>query len=121
MKRSTTTIFQCCRLRWPKDAISLLHSSDSTHSVLVNERFVKSRLERPGGATGDFWYRPGENIPLLCGKDYHYESLNQEIGPELFTMKPGNDYGKALIKVKPGSETAALKQIEKVFKATVPG
>ena len=35
-------------------------------------------------------------------------------------MKPGNDYGKALIKVKPGSETAALKQIEKVFKQLFP-
>ncbi|HNP23431.1 MAG TPA: ABC transporter permease [Panacibacter sp.] len=96
--------------------------SDSTHSVLVNERFVKEAgWKDPVGQQVDFWYRPGEKYTVVgVVKDYHYESLNQEIGPELFTMKPGNDYGKALIKVKPGSETAALKQIEKVFKQLFP-
>ena len=38
-------------------------------------------------------------------KDYHFESLTQEISPQLFTMNPGNSYGISFIKIKPGSET----------------
>lgn len=96
--------------------------SDSTHSVLVNEAFVKEAgWKNPIGQEVNFWYHPGEKYTVVgVIKDYHYESLNLKIGPQLFTMKPGNDYGAALIKIKPGSETAALKHIEKVFKQLFP-
>jgi len=35
-------------------------------------------------------------------------------------MKPGNDYGKVLIKIKPNMEMAALRHIEKVYKNLFP-
>ncbi len=52
-------------------------------------------------------------------KDYHYHSLNEKIGPQLFTMKAGNSYGMALLKIRPGTETASLNiysvEIQAVF------
>ncbi len=53
-------------------------------------------------------------------KDYHFQALNQKIGPQLFTMKKDNDYGLAIIKIRPNSEKASLKHIEKVFKSLFP-
>src|SRR4029077_2505452 len=38
----------------------------------------------------------------------------------LFTMNPGNDYGISFIKIKPGTETAALKVIGQIFKRLFP-
>ena len=96
--------------------------SDSAHSVLVNETFVKKAgWKDPIGQEVNFWYNAGEKYTVIgVVKDYHYESLTKEIGPQLFTMKPGNDYGKTFIKIKPNSETASLQHIEKVFKKMFP-
>jgi putative ABC transport system permease protein len=96
--------------------------ADSTRSVLVNEAFVKEAgWKEPLGQEVDFWYNEGEKYTVIgVVKDYHYVSLTQKIGSQLFTMKPGNRYGKTFIKIKPNSETAALHNIEKVFRQTFP-
>lgn len=96
--------------------------SDSTRSVLVNETFVqKAGWKEPIGQEVNFWYNEGEKYTVIgVVRDYHFESLGKKIGTQLFTMKPGNDYGKAIIKIKPGTETAALQHIEKVFKKIFP-
>jgi putative ABC transport system permease protein len=96
--------------------------SDSTHAVLVNEAFVKTAgWSAPIGQIVDFWYNPGEKYTVVgVVKDYHFEALTQKINPQLFTMKPGNRYGKTFLKIKPGNETAALQYIEKVFKQMFP-
>jgi putative ABC transport system permease protein len=96
--------------------------SDSTHSVLVNESFVaKAGWKDPIGQEVNFWYNEGEKYTVIgVVKDHHYEGMGRKIGVQLFTMKPGNDYGKAIIKIKPGSETASLAHIEKVFKNLFP-
>ena len=96
--------------------------SDSTHSILVNEAFVKKAgWSAPIGQIVDFWYNPGEKYTVVgVVKDYHYEALTKTIDPQLFTMKPGNRFGKTFMKVKPGNETAALQYIEKTFKQLFP-
>jgi putative ABC transport system permease protein len=95
--------------------------SDSTNSILVNESFVKKAgWKNPIGQTVDFWYKNEKYAVIGVVKDYHFNSLNQEIGPELFTMKAGNDYGMAYIKIKPNSETSSLKQIEQTYKKLFP-
>ncbi|MFT3705389.1 MAG: ABC transporter permease [Agriterribacter sp.] len=96
--------------------------SDSTHSVLVNEAFVKEAgWKEPLGETVNFWYNDNEKYTVVgVVKDYHYEALTQKIGSQLFTMKPGNRYGRTFIKIKTGSETASLKHIEKTFKSLFP-
>lgn len=95
--------------------------SDSSHSVLVNEAFVKQAgWKNPIGQQVNFWYNNELYTVIGVVKDYHYEPLNQEIKPQLFTMKAGNDYGMAFIKIKPGSETTSLKYVEQVFKKLFP-
>jgi len=96
--------------------------SDSTHSVLVNEVFVKKAgWKDPIGQQVDFWYNEGEKYTVVgVVKNYHYEALTKEIEPQLFTMKPGNFYGIMFIKIKPGAASAALKHIENTFKKFFP-
>lgn len=96
--------------------------TDSTKSVLVNEAFVKKAgWKNPLGQIVDFWYNEGEKYTVIgVVKNYHFESLNSEINPQLFTMKPGNRYGKAFIKIKPGTATASLGHIEKTYKKLFP-
>ncbi|MEJ7586258.1 MAG: ABC transporter permease [Ferruginibacter sp.] len=95
--------------------------SDSNSIVLVNEAFVKKAgWKNPLGQVVVFWYNNEKYKVAGVIKDYHFNSLNQEIGPQLFTMKAGNQYGMAHIKIKPNSETASLKHIERTFKKLFP-
>ena len=96
--------------------------SDSSQSVIVNESFVKKAgWKNPIGQEVNFWYYNNEKYKVIgVVKDYHFQSLTQKIGPQLFTMKAGNDYGMALIKIKPNTETASLKHIEATFKKLFP-
>ncbi|CCG98186.1 protein of unknown function DUF214 [Fibrella aestuarina BUZ 2] len=96
--------------------------ADSTQSVLVNETFVKQAgWKNPIGQLVDFWYSPGERYTVVgVVRDHHFNGLNQKIPPQLFTMKPGNDYGMALIKIRPGTTTASLQHIEQTFKRLFP-
>ncbi len=96
--------------------------SDSTKAVLINETFAKKvGWKKPLGQVVDFWYREGEKYTVIgVVKDHHFEPLNAEIKPQLFTMKPDNLYGKVFIKIKPGTETASLKHVEKTYKKLFP-
>ena len=94
---------------------------DSSHSILVNETFAKKAgWKKPVGQLVNFWYNNEKYQVIGLVKDYHFESLNREIGPQLFIMKPGNNYGITFIKLKPGTETASLKHIERIFKQLFP-
>ena len=94
---------------------------DSSHSILVNETFAKKAgWKNPVGQLVNFWYDNVKYTVIGVVKDYHFESLNKEIGPQLFTMKAGNNYGISFIKIKPGTETASLKHIEQIFKRLFP-
>ncbi|WP_041615926.1 ABC transporter permease [Spirosoma linguale] len=100
---------------------STAYPSDSSHSVLVNETFVKEAgWKNPIGQVVDFWFRNEKYTVVGVVKDHHYQSLSEKIKPQLFTMKQSNEYGKAFIKIKPGTETASLRHIEKVFKKLFP-
>src|SRR5579871_3314417 len=96
--------------------------SDSTQSVIVNEAFVKQAgWKNPIGQEVNFWYRNNEKYKVIgVVKDYHYESLNQKIGPELFSAKTNNRLGMVFIKIKPNSEASSLQHIQKIFKSLFP-
>lgn len=97
-------------------------AADSSKSVIVNESFVKKAgWKDPVGQKVNFWYNNNETYTVIgVVKDYHFSSLNQEIGPQLFTMKNDNLYGMYYIKIKPGSTTESLKWIQKKFKEFYP-
>jgi len=97
------------------------HPADSSQSVLVNETFVKKAgWQKPLGQIVDFWFRNEKYTVIGVVKDHHFESLSAKIKPQLFTMKAGNTYGRAFIKIKPNTETASLHFIEKTFKKLFP-
>ncbi|MEO9144587.1 MAG: FtsX-like permease family protein, partial [Ginsengibacter sp.] len=98
------------------------YPSDSSHSVLVNEAFVKKAgWKNPIGQIVNFFFNDNEKYTVIgVVKDYHYNSLYEKTGPQLFTMKPDNDYGVAYIKIKPNTATASLKFIESTFKNLFP-
>ena len=95
---------------------------DSTKSVLVNESFVKEAgWKNPIGETVNFFFNNNEIYQVIgVVKDHHYLTLDQEIGPQLFTMKHDNWYGHFNIRIKAGSETESLKYIQKSFRQTLP-
>jgi putative ABC transport system permease protein len=96
--------------------------SDSTQSVIVNEAFVKKAgWKDPIGKEINFWYRNNEKYKVVgVVKDYHYESLSQKIGPELFSARMKDRLGMVLIKIKPNSEASCLQHIQKIFKSLFP-
>jgi putative ABC transport system permease protein len=96
--------------------------SDSSQSVIVNESFVKAaNWKKPIGQTLKF-FTDNNKMYRVIGvvKDYHFASLTEKIRPQLFTMKNDNLYGTYYIKIKPNSETASLKWIQKTFKQFYP-
>jgi len=94
--------------------------SDSSRSVLVNENFVKKAgWKEPLGQ--QLVINENEKYKVIgVVKDYHFKALNEEIQPEVFSMKGADGYGMVYIKIKPNSETASLRHIEKVFKKLFP-
>lgn len=101
---------------------SSAYPADSTQSIIVNESFVKAaHWKNPIGETLNFNYDNNKVYQVIgVVKDYHFNSLNQKIGPQLFTMKNDNSYGTYLIKIKPGSQARALKCIQGTFKQFYP-
>ncbi|MEO8823746.1 MAG: ABC transporter permease [Ginsengibacter sp.] len=98
------------------------YPSDSSHAVLVNESFVKKAgWKNPIGKSVNFFFHADEKYTVIgVVKDYHFQSLNREIGPQLFTMKHDNDYGTSYIKIKSNTATASLKYIQSTFKKLFP-
>ena len=95
--------------------------SDSSNSVLVNETFAKKAgWSDAVGKEVNFWYINKKYTVVGVVKDYHYASLRDEIGPQLFTTKPQNSYGLAFIKIKPNTAATSLTYIEKTFKTMFP-
>jgi len=96
--------------------------ADSNNSVIVNEAFVKQAgWKKPVGEIVNFFYNNNEIYHVIgVVKDHHFASLNEKIMPQLFTMKNANLYGAYYIKIKPNTQTAALKWIQKTFKQFYP-
>ncbi len=97
-------------------------SSDSANAVVVNESFVKKAgWTNPIGQTVNFWYNNNKKYTVIgVVKDFHYASMLQKIGPQLFTMKPDNPLGTFYIKIKPDPEKTALGFIATTFKKLFP-
>ncbi|MDP4149932.1 MAG: ABC transporter permease [Bacteroidota bacterium] len=96
--------------------------SDSAQSILVNESFVRrAGWRQPIGQLVNFWYNDNRKFRVVgVMKDYHFQSLNQVIGPELVKMSAANEYGTFYIKLRPNNETAALRAIEGAFRKLFP-
>jgi putative ABC transport system permease protein len=93
--------------------------SDSGHSVLVNENFVKKAgWKNPIGQPIEFWSNKYHVVGVV--KDFHSEPLSQEIGPKVFTLAPAFAMGVAYIKIRPELKQASLQHIAQTFKTLFP-
>jgi putative ABC transport system permease protein len=79
----------------------------------------KAGWKNPIGQLVSFGDNPKYTV-IGVVRDYHFQSLSQEIVPELFSMRMQNDYGMVYIKIKPNSVAQCLKYIEKTFKKLFP-
>lgn len=95
--------------------------TDSAHSIIVNETFVKkANWKNPIGQVVSYPFQDGRKLQVVgVVKDYHYQPLNNEIKPQLFLMQ-STGFGILNIKIKPSSETIAIAHIEKTFKKLFP-
>jgi putative ABC transport system permease protein len=98
------------------------YPADSTQSIIINESFAKAaHWQNPIGKTVDVAWGEIETYHVIgVVKDYHFASVTEKITPELLSMKTGNLYGSYYIKIKPASETASLKWIQKLFQQFYP-
>jgi putative ABC transport system permease protein len=95
--------------------------SDTAEAAIVNQTFAKEAgWKDPVGRQIDFFYMNKKYTVVGVIKDYHYLSLAEKIGPQLFTMNPRYKYQDVFIKIKPGSTSASLRHIEKIFKTLFP-
>jgi len=98
------------------------YPSDSNNSIIVNESFVKQAgWKDPIGQTVNFFYRNNEIYHVIgMIEDYHFASLNEKIGPQMFTMKNDNRFGSYYIKINSATTTSTLKAIQTAFKQFYP-
>lgn len=95
--------------------------SDTGNSVLVNETFAqKAGWKNPVGQVVDFFYNKKKYNVVGVVKDYHFASLNEKVGPELFSMNPKYPIGNLYIKIDGKNTAESLNYIEKEFKQLFP-
>jgi putative ABC transport system permease protein len=95
--------------------------SDSTHAVLINETFAREAgWKDPIGKTVDLFWRNRKLTVVGVVKDYHYRSLKEKIGSQLFTSEPEGNASQLNIKISPVDVPQTLQFIESTYKKLVP-
>lgn len=95
--------------------------SDTAEAAVINQSFAKEAgWKDPVGKQIDFFYNHKKFTVVGVIKDYHYLSLTEKIGPQVFTMNPRYKYGDVFIKIKPGNTSATLRYVDKTFKSVFP-
>lgn len=96
--------------------------TDSNKAVIVNESFVKAlHWKHPVGETVNlFWGKIEPYQVIGVVKDYHFASLSEKIAPQLFITKSDNMFGNYLIRIRPGTATASLSYIQRLFRRYYP-
>ncbi len=95
--------------------------SDSTHSVLVNESFAREAgWKNPIGKTVDLFWRNRKLTVVGLVKDYHFRSLKEKIGPQIFSTEPEGNSSQFNIRINPNNTPKTLHFIETTFKRLAP-
>jgi putative ABC transport system permease protein len=101
------------------------YPSDTMHSVIVNESFVKEagwNIHNVVGKTVNFMESHDNRPATIVGviKDYHFIPLKEKITPELFSMEPAFNYGEIWVKIRPDNIPQTLALLESTYKKLVP-
>jgi putative ABC transport system permease protein len=94
------------------------YSADST-KIIFNEAAIKFMgLKDPIGKNVKLW---GQDMQIVgVAKDFHFESLHENVKPLFFRLKPSGTY-LVMAKVQPGKEKAVLGKFEELYKKINPG
>ena len=88
--------------------------SDSSDGCIVNQAAIEAmNMNAPIGKH----MMSGKIIGVI--NDFHYKSLHQEIGPLLIYFSP-EDMKHLLIRIKPGSVSSAIEELETIWQSIVP-
>ncbi len=106
--------------------------SDLMNAVIVNEAYLEEfGIENPIGQ--QFW---AERDAVIVGvvRDFHFESLHENIGPALFTLHRdvvfcgptscnipfGSDIQYVLVEIAPGATHSVLQKVERLWPEVAP-
>ena len=96
-------------------------ASDSASGVMVNESFVKmAGWKEPLGQVVDFFYNNKKYYVIGVVRDYHYTSLNEKIGPQIFLTNPRYPLHAIYLKIKADKTAEVLSFLRKTFKQLFP-
>jgi putative ABC transport system permease protein len=98
-------------------------ATDSMRSVIVNEGLVRDfGFENPLGQTiPEPWLSPAEQ-PVIIGvvKDYHFQSLYEDMGSVMLTLDPGWAYENLLVRIRPENIPQTLDLLKKTWQNAAP-
>lgn len=93
-------------------------ASDSV-GYLVNETALKAiGYKAPIGQPLTFWGKKGQIIGVI--KDFHFNSLHEQIKPLVLRLGENAGYGSALVRTKPGKTKEALATLQAICKQLNP-
>lgn len=95
--------------------------TDTAESVIVNESFVKKAgWQDPIGQVVDFYYRNRKYKVIGVIRDYHYQSLTEVKGPQLFTANPEMRFHDVYVREEAHDPESVQQHLAAVFKTFFP-
>lgn len=86
---------------------------------IINEAALKRiKYADPIGKPLTFWNKKGTIVGLL--KDFHFNSLHDEIQPLVIRFREQESYGNIMVKTQPGKTKQALASLEKLCRQINP-
>lgn len=97
---------------------SKVFTTDSV-GYLINEAALnRIAYKDPVGKPLTFWGKKGTIIGVI--KDFHFNSLHEQIKPLIIRFGEKDQYGRILIRTKPGQTKQALASLESICKELNP-
>ncbi len=91
---------------------------DERGKIIFNEKAIEVMgIENPIGKIVSLWGEDKEIIGVV--KNFHYESLHEEIKPNLFQYYP--DLSSIVVRIQAGREQDTIKRISEIYQAYNPG
>jgi len=88
--------------------------TDSTDAFIINEEAAREMgMKHPIGQWVQAWKKRGHIIGVL--KDFHTQSLREQIKPILLDIKEGEYFGVIIARTQPGKTQEALASLAKVY------
>jgi len=93
-------------------------STDSTGYLINEAALAVIGYKNPIGQPLTFWGKKGTIIGVI--KDFHFNSLHEEIRPLVIRFGEKEGYGNVVIRTRPGQTKEALASLQKVYKELNP-